>query len=69
VITGLLFASSRFATAGVFDKNRAETQLVIDQSKSVFLRKLRDLCLPIFLHFLARAVAVRLRGLQAAIEA
>ena len=51
VITGAVLASSDHTFAGFFDKHRAQAQFVIDQSESVFLRKLRDLRLAIFFVF------------------
>jgi hypothetical protein len=56
MISSSLFVSSDFAVAGFFDKHRAETQFVIDQSKTVVRRKLRDLCLPIFFVFWPEAL-------------
>ena len=56
MITASFFASSDFAVPGFFDKHRAETQFVVDQSKSAFLRKLRDLCLAIFFIFWSEAL-------------
>jgi hypothetical protein len=50
-ISALLFASSDFAVAGFFGKHRTKTQFVVDQSKSVFLRKLRELCFTVFFIF------------------
>jgi hypothetical protein len=53
-ISASLFASSDFAVAGFFGKHRTKTQFVVDESKSVFLRKLRELCFTVFFIFLAR---------------
>ena len=55
-LTASLFVSSDFAAAVFLDEHRAETQFVIDQSESVFLRKLRDFGLPIWFVFWPHAL-------------
>lgn len=41
--TAAIFASHDVVAGGVFQEDRAVARLVICQTKSVFLRKLRDL--------------------------
>jgi hypothetical protein len=51
----LSFVAS-FVVARFFDKHRAKTQFVIDQPKSVFGCKVRNLCPPVFYIFWPNAL-------------
>ena len=51
IAVAAIFASSDVVAGVVFQEDRAVPLLVICQPKSVFLCKLRDLCLPIFFSY------------------
>src|SRR5262245_4391242 len=51
IVAAAIFASSDVVAGGVFQEDRAVPLLVRCQPKSGFLRKLRDLCLPIFFSY------------------